>query len=224
MTPEGNPSFKNFFETGPIKELLEHPGELRYAGWDLNTRAQARIVRGEFLEVKSGGRKLIRLYEDGTLIAKVVADHTFLGWAHGEGEFEDHPRLNPVALLEFTFNFLNLAQQFFRLLDNPPRSVGLRVEIRNAFLRSSELYVIPYGTGTYEWLFDDDRYKAPENSMVREITVSAEELTSRPEFAAYTLAERIYTWFGVPSEKIPYASIEDGRKFIDVVKIKNVKS
>jgi hypothetical protein len=223
MVPRGASSFKNFFEAGPIHELLEKPGELRYACWDLNTRDQAKIVKGEFLELKSGERKLIRLYEDGSLIVRADASESFLGWGRGEVEFKQKPRLNPVAVVEFTYNFVNLCAKLVKFLEPNPKSVGIRVEIRNAFFENSKLYMIPYGTGTYAWLFDDEQYKAPESSMVREIDVSIDELASRPGTVAYSLAEKIYTWFGISTEKIPYVSAEGDKKFVDPQKIINSK-
>jgi len=143
MTPRGDSSFKNFFETGPVMELLENPGELRYAGWDLKTRDRARIVKGEYLEVKSGERKLIRLYEDGSLIVRAGAGADFLGWGRGDAEFGQKPRLNPVAVIEFTYNFANLCGRLVKLLEPIPKAVVLRIDIRNAFLQNSRLYMIP---------------------------------------------------------------------------------
>lgn len=128
-----------------------------------------------------------------------------------------------MALLEFTYNFIHFSARFVKLMEQLPKSVSLRVEIRNAFLGDSQLYVIPYGTGTYAWLFNDERYKAPEPSMVREISVNTEELTLRPEVVAYSLVEKVYLWFGAPPDKIPYVSSDERGKFIDVQKIMNVK-
>lgn len=219
MAPRGTSSFKNFFEAGPIRELLEKPGELRYAGWDLNTLDQARIVKGEFLELRNGERKLIRLYEDGSLIVRADASESFLGWGRGEVDFKQKPRLNPVAVIEFTYNFVNLCSKLAKLLQPSPKTVGIRVEIRNAFFENSKLYMIPYGIGTYAWHFDDEQYKAQEASMVREIDVSVDELTSRPDIVAYSLVQKIYTWFGISSEKIPYVSAEGEKKFVDPQKI-----
>ena len=125
--------------------------------------------------------------------------------------------------MEFSYNFVNLCAKFVKLLEPLPTTVTLRVEIRNAMFDDSSLYVLPYGTGTYAWLLEDQQYKAPEESMLREIVVSAEELTSRPEAIAYSVVEKIYTWFGVPTEKIPYASSDGKKKFVDTQKIVNAK-
>jgi hypothetical protein len=223
MTPRGSSSFKSFFETGPIQDLLEKPGELRYAGWDLNTRDNAKIIKGEYLELRNGERKLIRLYEDGSLIVRASAAEEFLGWGRGDAEFRQKPRLNPVAVIEFTYNFVALCAKLVKLLEPIPKTVGIRIEIRNAFLENSKLYMIPYGTGTVAWHFDDEQYKAPEASMLREIDVSTEELMSRPDAVAYALVEKIYTWFGISTEKIPYVSADGQKRFVDPQKITSSK-
>jgi hypothetical protein len=51
MTPAGKTVVKNFFEPGELAKLLENPGQIRHAGWDLNTCERARIVKGEYMEV-----------------------------------------------------------------------------------------------------------------------------------------------------------------------------
>jgi len=55
--------------------------------------------------------------------------------------------------------------------------------------------------------------------MLREANVSTEELTSRPEAAAYSLVQKIYAWFGISSEKIPYVSADGEKRFVDPRKI-----
>ncbi|HVH69538.1 MAG TPA: hypothetical protein VNB49_00310, partial [Candidatus Dormibacteraeota bacterium] len=130
---------------------------------------------------------------------------------------------NPVAVTEFTYNFVSLCAKLVKFLQPLPKTVGIRVEIRNAFFDNSKLYMIPYGTGTYAWLFDDRQFEAPEASMLREIDVATEELTSRPGVVAYSLVEKIYTWFGISTDKIPYIGTEGERKFVDPQKIINSK-
>lgn len=220
MAPRGSSSVRNFFEAGPLHELLEKPGELRRSGWDLNTRDYAKIVKGEYLELRNGERKVIRLYEDGSLLVRASAHADFLGWGRGDAEFKRTPRLNPVAVIEFTYNFTNLCAKLMEFLQPAPRTIEIRVEIKNAFFGDSKLYMIPYGTGTYAWHFDDPQFQAPEASMVRQIDVSTEELASKPGVVAYSLVQKIYTWFGISTDKIPYISAEpDGKRFVDPQKI-----
>ena len=58
---------RGLFETGPLKELLEKPQILRDNGWSMETQQEARIVKGEYLEIVLGDWKTIQLYEDGTI-------------------------------------------------------------------------------------------------------------------------------------------------------------
>src|SRR5688572_31620822 len=51
---------------------------------------------------------IFQLYEDGTLLVRVAADSTFLGWGQDEKEFNTRPRLNPMALIELTTSFVHL--------------------------------------------------------------------------------------------------------------------
>ena len=63
---------RGIFAQGPLKELIENPGTLRYAGWNMETQGQSRIVKGEYLEVAVGERKTNQLYEDGAAAATRV--------------------------------------------------------------------------------------------------------------------------------------------------------
>ena len=222
-SPKEPCTFKNFFEETSVKRLLENPGELRYAGWDLQTRATARIIKGEYWEVKSGERKSLQLYEDGTLITKVSAGADFLGWGRSESDFQSSPRLNPVALVEFTYNFVSLYAKLSEYLEPRPSATTLRVEIRNAIFDGAQLYLNPYGIGTYAFLLDDHRYAAAEPSMIREIEANTALLAARPEIAAYLLLEKIYVWFGVPTDKIPYVANDQGTKIVDTHLLKIAK-
>ena len=71
MTPRDKTSYRHFFELGPLKVLLENPGQFRSSGWDLITHDKARIVKGEYLEVASAERKRIQVYEDGSVLVRV---------------------------------------------------------------------------------------------------------------------------------------------------------
>jgi hypothetical protein len=72
-------------------------------------------------------------------------------------------------------------------------------------------------------MFDDHRYAAPEPSMIRDIEVNTAELAARPEVAAYLLLEKIYVWFGIPTDKIPYVASDRGTKIVDTQMIKIAK-
>lgn len=208
---------RGLFEQGPLKELVEKPGTLRYAGWNLETEEQARIVKGEYLEVALGDWKTIQLYEDGMLLAKVKADADFLAWgSRGDEGFEKRPRLNPLALIEFTYSFVDVFRRVLEHAESQPTECLLQVNIQNAFREFGRLYLNPYGLETFRHLLDDVRHQAPEDAGKVEVRVDAAAVRANPARAAYQFVERIYLWFSVPVHKIPYTTGAGDAKVIDV--------
>jgi hypothetical protein len=195
--------------------LLEHPGELRYGGWDMQTQDIARIVKGEYLEVRNGDAKQIQLYEDGTLIAKLAADANFLAWSSKDPAL----RLNPLAFMEVLFNFVHLYSTLMGRMLVLPHEVTFREQIEHAWIGegSAKLSLSAYGVNSLEWQMDipELRHHAPEPAMMREIRVPTMELQGSPGRAAYLLAEKIYLWFGMTPEKIPYTSGVGQAKAVD---------
>jgi hypothetical protein len=216
---------KNFFESGSssVKHLLEKPGELRYAGWDLQTLDTARIVKGEYLEVKNGDRKTLNLYEDGTFIMRVAADDRFLGWGENPKAFQTQPRLNPIALVELTYNFAVFYSKLLDHFEAKPRMIKFRIMLKNAHMGQAKLYLTPYGVGTFAWVLNNEKHDAPENEVVREVDVETETITKNPGKVAYLLVEKLYLWFELSPEQIPYVSLKDGQRFVDFELIKKSK-
>jgi hypothetical protein len=224
MIPAERTTFKNFFETGPLKSLLENPGELRYAGWDLTTRGQARIVKGQYLELKNAERKRLQVYEDGSFFVRVSADQDYLSWGVNEATFRKAPRLNTLALIEFSLNFCLLCAGLVKQLDPRPSHVDLNVEIRNAFFGEAKLALTPHPVSSDTFRFYGKSHVAPESFAKRSVRVLTEQLTNRPEVAAYSLVKQIFIWFGIAPDMIPYASVEGDLRFIDPDKIRNSRS
>lgn len=217
---------KGVFESGEgsVMEILKNPGQLRYAGWDLQTLNTPRIIKGECLEVKSGKRKLIRLYEDGTLIVRVPADQSFLGWGQDEDAFMKKPRLNPITIVEFTYNFVDFYKKLVPHFITKPTKIKFRVKLKNTLIETERIYLTPYGVGTVAWDFDDDRHYAPKEEMIENIDIEVDNLLRSPAHVAYQLVERLYLWFGLEPKEIPYASKDnEGNRFIDAEKIKKIK-
>lgn len=217
------------FESGEssVRELLRNPGGLRYAGWDLETLDNPRIVKGEYLEVNNSERKILRLYEDGTFIFRCSADGEFLGWPrHGE-EFNQKPRLNPLAVIESTYCFVDFYRKIVPFLSPAPVNLVFKLKLTNAFLgENKKIYIIPFALNTYGWMFEDDRCHAPDNVMDLEVAVDRQSLVNNHAHVAFLLVRKFFLWFGVPEDKIPYVKItneNNGIKIIDIDKIINSK-
>ena len=224
MVPLQTTSYRNFFETGPIKSLLENPGQLRYAGWDLTTNGAAKIIKGEYFELTSAERKRIQVYEDGSVFVRVSADSDYLSWGMNDSKFRETPRLNTLALIEFSLNFCILCSALTKFMEPHPTEVEFKVEIRNAFFDKSKLFLIPHPVSTSWFMYTDDRCFAPEPSATLRLPVATEQLQARPDVVAFLLVRQIFLWFGASPDTIPYSSQEHGLKFIDENMIRNARS
>lgn len=225
MTPRGKTAYKQFFEPGDLKTIIETPGQIRHAGWDLATRDRARIVNGEYLEVASAERKRIRVYEDGSVLVQVSGDEDYLSWGQNTSNFDQEPRLNTLSLIEFTLNFCKLCSRLAELMEPRPGEVNLKVEIKNAFFGDAKLFLIPHPVSSWIFVATDERHYAPESSMARKIPIPVERLRTSPNAVAYMLLRQIFYWFGVERDDIPYTSIgSDGSRVVDENLIINSRS
>jgi hypothetical protein len=87
-----------------VRTRLENPVLTRYDGWNLLTLDQARRIEGERLTLASGTRKHIDLYNDATFFAFGAFESLF-AW-HGNVPFAKQPKINPLAVIEFTHDFV----------------------------------------------------------------------------------------------------------------------
>jgi hypothetical protein len=222
-TPCEQTKLKNIFEAGKdsITELLKNPGYLREGGWDLRTNDTPEIVKGEFLEVGNKRYKLIRLYEDGTLILSAAAHNHFLCWGQSTEDFSKHPRLNPIPLIELTYNLVFFYGKLIPYFLKKPSKIRFQIELKNAFLEKSKLHLTPSHVGnTPGWLIIDFWKEAPDNEMKIKLDIPTNSLIESSPYVAYKLIEKLYLWFGFTPDKIPYTTKDDdGDKYIDTQKI-----
>lgn len=221
--PVGKFEVRTFYDGGDdsVSKLLEDPGELRYAGWDMRTLDTVRIVEGQFLELRNADRKIIRLYRDGALIARCAADESFLGHASDRSE-QKNIRINPVGLVEFTYNFVDVYKRILQFLEPRPEKFNLHVDIKGAHLEEGgKLYLTPYGGREMAFIFDADRKYAPSDSTAIEVPVEYNEIVEVGP-AAFRLLAAIYGWFGMKSDKIPFTKKVGNKVVVDPEQIKRL--
>jgi hypothetical protein len=210
-----------FESSSEVRGLLEKPGGLRYAGWDLETLDQAKIVRGEFLEVGTKEYKRIQVHSNGALVARFVADGQFLGHsASDEAAFAAKPRLNPLAVIECIANFVDFYRRLLKFHREAVGSHHFVMAIRDTKVGENRLYMNPFGVNTWARLMDRTQYPAPEDNAELALTIDRDTITHGPARAAYLLVERLYLWFGVPTNEIPYVIESNSMKMLDLEKIK----
>lgn len=209
-TPEGQ--LKTIFSSsaGSIRRQLENPPQLRSYGWDLTHHDQAKIMKREAIRVTNGDSKVVDLYRDGTMIAAAPADGTFLAW----GRDDSKQRLNPLALIEYIYSFLNFYSLVLKDFEMPPTTVALRIELHHMYLENINSTLGPYGLQSTSQQFAMHEQPAPADDGVFDLTVSADDF--KPLRLAFDVVREVYLWFGIEEDKIPYFKMEDGVRQLDV--------
>lgn len=211
----------SFFEMGEksVFSLLKNPPKIRDMGWDLTTLDTPQIMKGECWAVANGDRKFIRVYEDGTVIFKGTADSSFLGWGQDPDKFLLNPRLNPIAVIELFYNFVQFIRGIGEFYSLPPKNIHFQIDVKNAwFGKNVKLYLMPGGVDSFNFQFNrsDNKKEAPEKETTKEKIVPFNEVNQKPEYVSFELVRLFYLWFGINPEGIPYAAKNNiGGKFID---------
>jgi hypothetical protein len=206
--PRQSAELNTIFSEQPesIRRKLESPPRLRASGWDLPTLAQAKILRGELIQVVEPGRMIVDLYRDGTFIVGGQIHRNFLAWSD-----KNDSHLHPLALIELTVNFT----RFYRLVLDDfrtlPQDIELRVELQNMHLEG-EKTKLGSGPVAIYWPFSGGK-EAPTDSWNKEIVIPAESYD--PDRAAYSLVRELYLWFGHSDEAIPYTKNTSSGTVID---------
>jgi schlafen family protein len=209
--PDSPTMLPNVFSARPdsIAEKLTNPPALRSAGFGIRTLDTPRIIEGEFWRMRTDQRKVIDLYQDGTLIFGCAADAGFLNWAT-----KSPSRINTIVLIEVTHSFCLFYGEVLRDLSPQPENVHFRFQFGNTHPTGdcTPLFLVPYAMGTLGAAFDDNAHSTPTDTGCKDIVIRTPEFT--PGAAAYKIIEKIYLWFGFTSEFIPYTEEIDGRKVI----------
>ena len=216
MAPEKPNRIEDLFREGPstVGSLLERPPSMRAYGWDLQTRDQAHIENGEYLELNHGTRKRLRLYEDGTFIVRGSIDESFLGWARRDDEFSAYPQVHPIAVIEFTTEFVRLYGQIIPFFEAPPERIRSHVEIAHGRVGDRFLSVVPSG-----WSIGGEPYQLTSENPKYNGSLATRDLLADPQRIACELVDRLFLFFSVPVNRIPYTFEQDGVRRVDVEKI-----
>jgi Putative DNA-binding domain len=189
---------------GGGRALLEQPPHSRHTGWNLVTLDQALQIQANVLRVRNGDRKRVDLVRDGGLLA-LVALPGFLA----RGSTIEPWTINPLALIEFTHDFLLTYAEVSRRIDPAPTAVGIHFELRSLHWGVDGEYTMrlsPYhlesgqsmiplraGAPSSDYLWVD---QAPVHPAAGErIAIGS---------VAYDVVAAFYRWWGTDAE-VPYA-------------------
>ncbi len=218
---EKSAELKSLFtnEEGSIKRKLEDPplnaGKIRHAGWSLETLDRGKIIEGQFVRVQNGDRKTIDLYNDGTLIFTGLADESFLAHASQDGL-----SINSIGLIELVYNFISSYREVINDLTNKPSIISIEFRFFNMHLGGKKTYLIE---GPIDALFLGEKHEALQNdySLKNPIDFNVQDFEAeKVAETAYKVIEKIYLWFGISLDKIPYTKIENSVMSINIEQIR----
>jgi hypothetical protein len=200
---------------------LRDAGELRPSGFDLGIGEAAVEAPDGSLQAVQGNRKVLRLYQDGTLVFRALADDSFLGWARRPEQFLAHPRLNPVPVVEVHASFATFyGRNILAMLEREPDEVLFKLVLKHHRLAEGKrLFMTEHQPGD-AWEFVGRHYyrvgaEPPETTL----TAAAAIVREKPLVVAYQLVEKFFALFDMPAHLIPFVSEVDGVHEIDVAKI-----
>jgi hypothetical protein len=205
-----------FSEDNKYIKFLKDPPYLRYLGWNMLTLDQPKIIDGRAWEVKNGDRKTIRYYRDGTFLAKVYADNSFLGWGQSDEEFQNNPRINPLALIEYVYEFVELYRNILVTFDYR-KEIRFVIEIKNSTVGNKQIYIMPRRVNDpfYALIGESGELKS---DFTAEITTEF-QLDNRDssKYISFKIISELFGRFGISSDKIPYCNFDEvNRRYIDI--------
>lgn len=217
--PEGNRLVRfHACDGGGVAAWLANPARFRPAGFDVAIPAYPVQGPDGCLEQQWGDRKQIRLYQDGTLIVRVRADHEFLGWGLEPRDFARFPRLNPVAVLEFLASVAHLTRDMIARLKHQPASVLFRLELTAGGYGNALYLTKYYPPKTRDWS-GAPKYLLQETDSAAEVEIESAELAEHPNRAGFKLVELFASWFDMEGPDIPFVVQGDGGLEVDVAAI-----
>jgi len=198
-------SIPNLFRGEDVRRIIEHPPATRENGFNILNYERAEIVDGDHYAIDAW-RKRIELYKDGTFIA-IGTFSELLGWPRDNDDFLRNPKVNSLALIEFTHDFLKTYNALLSFVEPLPLPIKCTIGIRGAHFDDKKLWMAPHALNTLGYEHPRARHEAQASNVSREIEVeaAAEDPHIQPGPIAYTLIEQLYNWFGLDSLTIPYA-------------------
>lgn len=198
--------------------IIRNPPQLRFHGFGLETDQEPVIVKGQLRRSIINKYKMIEVWKDGTLIFIATGENEFLCWGKRK-QIHDSLRINPIALIESTYLFCELARQLFELTEpkNPPLKFG--ISLKNVKDGKNSCGLSPGAVGTIGWDFGNSLVPPPESNFKFEYlwkdgAIKADQL-------AVFLVREIYAWYGFEYDKMPYTKTVDGFTIIDVEALKS---
>ena len=205
-----------FSENNQYAKLLKNPPYLRYMGWNMLTLDQPKIIDGKAWEVRNGDRKTFRFYRDGSFVAVVYADNSFLGWGQSDEDFQNNPRINSLALIEYVYEFVELYRNIL-VSFGEKKEVRFDLAIKNSKVGEKHLYAVAQRINDPFYALVGETGKLTNDFETQVFTGFQLDNKDSSKFIAFKILAEFFGRFGIPSDKIPYTKVDDAnRRYIDI--------
>jgi len=215
--PDIDLEIKGLFESrqANIVKLIDGPPVLRYAGFDISTYEQSRIIDGEVRRSIIKPYKLLEVWRDGLIIFVAPGDDDFLCW--GNYNKQDLLKVNTIALVESVYLFILFITEVFKAGEVPKCDVHIGLQVLN--IPKGRKFGLP--KRPHQFFANFDLAYIQSDVIIAEETIRWNQ--EKVEVLAYRILCGFYRKFGLEDEFIPYVKEVDGQKVIDVDKIRNLR-
>ncbi len=216
--PIENVVIRGLLETknAEVVKLLRNPPELRESGFDLYIDDQPRIIKGDLRRVAHKGHKGLEVWKDGTLIFVARGDADFLCWGKATSN-SGQLIINQLAMIEATYLFVELSRQVYQHAETIVENVCYSLGLLNAKKGSQPIGLIPGPINTLGWRFGEGVRVAPQTNVL--LTIETKNMLPTGVIAHQILG-RLYNWFSIETDQIPYVVNVDGQPSISADKIR----
>lgn len=221
--PAGN-RFRGYFERldRSPSVLLAEPPSLREMGFDMRTLDTPSLSSSrDYWQVENGARKVLRLYQDGTLLFRGEISPDFLAWAQPDAWFEREPILNPVPLVEVITTFVRLYAALADFLLQPPPTVTFSFSVRNGVLPSgARVSVRQYFKHGIENVHNPRTWKIHASEAEASVSPPLADIVERPDHVAFGALRSFYALFDAQDDIIPFVDRDGAAPRVDVEQIR----
>jgi hypothetical protein len=183
-----------------LVQLLEHPPELREAGFDLTT-GERPIVVPHGRRAAIPGYKLLELTREGVL--SFAADAREL-LCFGTSNREQPLRLNVLALAETTYLFADLVRKLSEHLRPSPETWHYTLALQRMELEGKRAIL---GAGPRRAILQRlsrGVHGAPGTDFTARL--GPLRAATDPRVVAFRLRQEVYVWFQFDADAIPYVT------------------
>ena len=196
-------------ESSSGSALLGDFPRFRHGSFDVAIPGWPQPGPEDSLELRWYDRKVLRLYQNGTLLFRARADADFLGWGVEPQVFHKFPKLDPLVVVEVNTSFVHRYRAVVERLKHPPDRVFFHLSLHDFTQNGLRLFLTKYfPKGQVDWSAVT-RYVV--QTTEESLEASASDLMRAPNRVAYQVVAAFMSMFDMPAKDIPFVSrLADG--------------